>query len=76
LDTVITKEIFQWYWVEEMEDFDASERFFRLIKKPSESHIAKNDFLPYMKELLRDHPVRSSIVGHRFGKIHRLVCKG
>ena len=57
LDTVITKEIFKWYWVEEMEDFDASERFFRLLKKPFENYIGKNDFLPYMKELLRDHPV-------------------
>jgi hypothetical protein len=57
LDTVITKEIFKWYWVEEMEDFDASERFFRLLKKPFENFIGKDDFLPYMKELLRDHPV-------------------
>ena len=57
LDTVITEDIFKWYWVEEMEDYDASERFFRLVKKPAENHIGKNDFLPYMKELLRDHPV-------------------
>jgi hypothetical protein len=60
LDTVITKEIFKWYWIEEMEDFDASERFFRLLKKPFENYIGKDDFLPYMKELLRDHPVSLS----------------
>lgn len=41
LDTVITQDIFKWYWEEEMEDYDASERFFRLIKKPSENHIAQ-----------------------------------
>ena len=57
LDTVITKEIFEWYWGAEMEDFDPSERFFRLLKKPFTNYIGKPDFLPYMKELLRDHPV-------------------
>jgi serine/threonine-protein phosphatase 2A regulatory subunit B'' len=64
LDTVITIEIFKWFWEQEMEDFDASERFFRLVKNPSENHIGKNDFLPYMKELLRDHPVSTNAIDH------------
>ncbi len=57
LDRVITMEIFKWYWVEEMENYDASERFFRLLKKPFENYVGKDEFSPYMKELLRDHPV-------------------
>jgi hypothetical protein len=57
LDTVITKDIFKWYWIEEMEEYDASERFFRLLKRPFENYVGKDDFLPYMKELLKDHPV-------------------
>jgi hypothetical protein len=57
LDTVVTKDIFKWYWIEEMENYDASERFFRLLKKPFENYVGKDDFLPYMKELLKDHPV-------------------
>jgi len=64
LDTVITKEIFKWYWVKELEDFDASERFFRLLKKPFENFIGKDDFLPYMKELLRDHPGLEFLSNH------------
>lgn len=57
LDTVITKDIFKWYWIEEMEEYDTSERFFRLLKRPFENYVGKDDFLPYMKELLKDHPV-------------------
>lgn len=57
LDLLVNKEIFKWYWTQEMENYDASDRFFRLIKKPFDDHIGKEDFMPYLKELLRDHPV-------------------
>lgn len=64
LDRVITVEIFRWYWVEEMENYDASERFFRLLKKPFENYVGKDEFLPYMKELLRDHPGLEFLSNH------------
>jgi len=64
LDRVITYEIFRWYWGGEMEDYDASERFFRLLKKPFENYVGKDDFLPYMKELLRDHPGLEFLSNH------------
>lgn len=64
LDTVITQDIFKWYWIEEMEEYDASERFFRLLKRPFENYVGKDDFLPYMKELLRDHPGLEFLSNH------------
>ena len=40
-----------------MEPYDAAERFFRLVKQPETDYVARDDFLPYIKELLSDHPV-------------------
>ncbi len=57
LDKFITYDIFKWYWTQEMEDFDLSDRFYRLLKKPHEDHVSKDDFGPFIKELLNDHPV-------------------
>jgi len=57
LDKFITYDIFKWYWTHEMEDFDLSERFYRLLKKPHEDYVGKDDFGPFIKELLNDHPV-------------------
>ena len=57
LDKFITYDIFKWYWTYEMEDYDLSERFYRLLKKPHEDYISKDDFGPFIKELLNDHPV-------------------
>jgi hypothetical protein len=57
LDKFITYDIFKWYWTQEMEDYDLSERFFRLLKKPHEDFVGKDDFSPFIKELLNDHPV-------------------
>lgn len=57
LDKFITYDIFKWYWTHEMEDYDLSERFYRLLKKPHEDYISKDDFGPFIKELLNDHPV-------------------
>ena len=57
LDKFITLDIFKWYWTQEMEDYDLSERFFRLMKKPHQDYLAKDDFAPFIQELLNDHPV-------------------
>ena len=64
LDRFITQDIFKWYWEQEMEDYDLSERFYRLLKKPHEDYVAKDDFGPFIKELLNDHPVSSFIDCH------------
>lgn len=48
----------EWYWKKEMEPFDPPERFFRLVKQPDQDCILRDDFLPYIKALLTDHPVR------------------
>lgn len=61
LDKNISLEIFQWFWKEEMQDYDMEERFFRLLKKPFEDFVDKNCFMPFMQELLNDHPVSSMI---------------
>ena len=57
---VVTMDMFTWYWLVEMEPYDAPERFFRLLKQPEKDYIARDDFFPYIKELLNDHPVRIS----------------
>lgn len=57
---VVTSEIFEWFWMQEMEPYDAPERFFRLLKQPQNDYIARDDFLPYIKELLNDHPVSAT----------------
>lgn len=54
---VVTMDMLEWFWLQEMEPYDAPERFFRLIKQPDHDYIARDDFLPYIKELLNDHPV-------------------
>ena len=54
----VTYQMFQEYWKEELEMYDESERFFRLVKQPDSNYISKDDFLPYIEELLACHPVR------------------
>lgn len=52
----LTVGILEWFWKEEMEPYDAPERFFRLVKQPQNDCILRDDFLPYMKAMLQDHP--------------------
>ena len=54
---VMTLSILEWFWKTEMEPYDPPERFFRLIKQPNQDCILRDDFLPYIKALLNDHPV-------------------
>ena len=53
----ITYEMVEWYWHQEMEPYDYQERFFRLCKQPQAEYIVRDDFLPFIKALLNDHPV-------------------
>lgn len=56
----VTLKLFEWYWKTEMEPYDAHERLFRLLKQPHENCILRDDFLPYIKALLSEHPVRTN----------------
>ena len=55
--TAVSVSTLEWYWKKEMEPYDPPERFFRLVKQPDEDCILRDDFLPYIKALLNDHPV-------------------
>lgn len=60
----ISMEMMQNFWKAEMEPYDAPERFFRLVKQPENDYIGKDDFLPYIKELLNDHPGLEFLSNH------------
>ena len=61
LPPVVTYGIFHYFWKTEMAPYDKNERFFRLLKRPEVDYITRDDFFPYIKELLNDHPVRKSV---------------
>lgn len=63
-DEPITYEMLEWYWHREMEPYDYQERFFRLCKQPNAEFIVRDDFLPFIKALLNDHPVRLFVSLH------------
>jgi len=62
--TTVTLSTLEWYWKKEMEPFDPPERFFRLVKQPGEDCILRDDFLPYIKALLNDHPGLEFLSNH------------
>jgi serine/threonine-protein phosphatase 2A regulatory subunit B'' len=47
---------FKQFWQEEIEPYDRIERFFRIIKKHDANYIVKDDFIPFLQELLHFHP--------------------
>lgn len=55
---MLSLDMLSWFWINEMEPYDESTRFFRLVKQPGNDCIFRDDFLPYIKELLSEHPVR------------------
>jgi serine/threonine-protein phosphatase 2A regulatory subunit B'' len=61
---LITMEILEWYWKMEMEPYDAHDRFFRLVKQPDADAIVRDDFLPFLKALLADHPGLEFLASH------------
>mmetsp|Transcript_10189 Transcript_10189/g.14411 ORF Transcript_10189/g.14411 Transcript_10189/m.14411 type:complete len:716 (-) Transcript_10189:173-2320(-) len=63
-DNVITIDMIQWYWKKEIEPYDAHDRFFRLLKQPENEYIGRDDFLPYIKELLNEHPGLEFLSNH------------
>ncbi|KAL7531569.1 hypothetical protein ACHAXR_008914 [Thalassiosira sp. AJA248-18] len=61
---VITHGIFHYFWEMEMAPYDMNERFFRLLKQPDKEYITRDDFFPYIKELLSDHPGLEFLSNH------------
>jgi len=61
---VVTYGIFHYFWNTEMAPYDMNERFFRLLKQPNKEYIARDDFFPYIKELLSDHPGLEFLSNH------------
>lgn len=49
---------------QEMEPFDASDRFFRLAKQPDSDYISRDDFFPFIHALLQDHPGLEFLSSH------------
>ncbi|KAL7517074.1 hypothetical protein ACHAWX_002038 [Stephanocyclus meneghinianus] len=64
LPPVVTYGIFHYYWKKEMAPYDKNERFFRLLKRPDVEYITRDDFFPYIKELLNDHPGLEFLSNH------------
>lgn len=60
----VSIEMLQRFYQTELEPYDASERFFRLLKQPQNDYIGKEDFVPYIKELLNDHPGLEFLSNH------------
>ncbi|CAI5746649.1 unnamed protein product [Peronospora destructor] len=52
----ITKVMFLNYWMREMAPCDSLERFFRVVKQPKNDFIERDDFAPFLHELLKYHP--------------------
>jgi len=61
---VVTFEMFEYFWRTEMEPHDPCDRFFRLVKQPGSDYIVRDDFLPYIKALLNDHPGLEFLSSH------------
>ncbi|KAL3932164.1 MAG: hypothetical protein SGBAC_010978 [Bacillariaceae sp.] len=62
--SIVTLNILEWFWKTEMEPFDSPERFFRLVKQPNQDCILRDDFLPFIKALLNDHPGLEFLSNH------------
>ncbi|KAL3808014.1 hypothetical protein ACHAXA_004967, partial [Cyclostephanos tholiformis] len=62
--SVVTYGVFRRFWEMEMAPYDMNERFFRLVKRPDREYITRDDFFPYIKELLNDHPGLEFLANH------------
>jgi len=62
--TKVTLKVFLQYWQKEIEPFDRYERFFRLVKQPNVNYICKDDFVPFVQELLHFHPGLEFLESH------------
>ncbi|CAM9138928.1 unnamed protein product, partial [Discosporangium mesarthrocarpum] len=63
-DARITLTQFQDFFDREIEPYDHIDRFFRLVKKPCNDYIEKDDLQPFMRELLLYHPGLEFLEAH------------
>mmetsp|Transcript_10862 Transcript_10862/g.30039 ORF Transcript_10862/g.30039 Transcript_10862/m.30039 type:complete len:697 (+) Transcript_10862:92-2182(+) len=61
---VITLQMMEWFWKTEMEPYDHCDRFFNLVKQVDSDAIVRDDFLPFIKALLQDHPGLEFLSSH------------
>lgn len=61
---IVTLPMLEKFWMEEIDPYDASDRFFRLIKQPNVDYITRDDFLPFIEELLGYHPGLEFLLNH------------
>lgn len=63
-DSRVTLEAFKLFWEHEVAPYDRVERFFRVIAQPGRDYIVKDDFLPFLRELLHFHPGLDFLENH------------
>lgn len=63
-DARIPLSLFAEFWKDEIETYDYIDRFFRLVKKPNNSSIEKDDLQPFIRELLLYHPGLEFLEAH------------
>ena len=62
--TAVSLAAFVHYWKTEIADCSRPVRFFRLIKQCHVEYITKDDFVPFLQELLHFHPGLDFLDGH------------
>jgi serine/threonine-protein phosphatase 2A regulatory subunit B'' len=61
----VTMEMMEFYWKMYMEPYDVMDRFFYLVKSfVVPDHILRDDFLPFIQALLREHPGLEFLSSH------------
>jgi serine/threonine-protein phosphatase 2A regulatory subunit B'' len=65
-ETIVTFEMLEYYWTQYMENYDSVDRFFLLVKQLDANceFIVRDDFLPFLKALLADHPGLEFLSSH------------
>eukprot|EP00752_Nemacystus_decipiens_P007739 g6918.t1 len=63
-DARIPLALFEEFWKDEIERYDHIDRFFRLVKKPENQFIEKDDLQPFIRELLLYHPGLEFLEAH------------
>jgi hypothetical protein len=61
---IVTLKAFLLFWQNEVEPYNRIERFFRVIKQPNSEFIVKDDFAPFIQELLHFHPGLDFLEAH------------
>jgi len=60
----VTMSMLKNFWDRDMENYDANDRFYRLVKQVDKDYITSDDFSPYIEELLVCHPGLEFLQNH------------